>query len=167
MLASLNHANIAQIYGLERSDGTHRARHGARRRRRRSPSASRKAALPSTRRSTSRLQIAAALEAAHERGIVHRDLKPANIKLKPDGTVKVLDFGIAKALDAAGDERLAAAGLDDARDDGGRRRARHGRLHEPRAGARQSRRQARRHLGVRLRALRDADRASRRSPART
>jgi serine/threonine-protein kinase len=45
-------------------------------------------------------QIAHALEAAHEQGIVHRDLKPANIKLRPDGTVKVLDFGLAKAWDA-------------------------------------------------------------------
>src|SRR6185436_8461608 len=74
LLASLNHPRIAQIYGLEETDGVH--------------------ALV--------MEMAEALEAAHEQGIIHRDLKPANIKVRPDGTVKVLDFGLAKALDPAG-----------------------------------------------------------------
>jgi len=98
VLASLSHGNVAHIYGLERSDGrtalvmelvdgvTLAERIGQGR-------------LPPSEALAVATQIAAALEAAHEQGIVHRDLKPANIKLKPDGTVKVLDFGIAKALD--------------------------------------------------------------------
>jgi Tol biopolymer transport system component len=97
-LASLNHANIAHIYGLERSEGStgiamelvdgetlvDRIAQGP---------------IPVTEAMRIANQIADALEAAHERAIVHRDLKPANVKIKPDGTVKVLDFGIAKALD--------------------------------------------------------------------
>jgi serine/threonine protein kinase len=99
-LASLNHPNIAQIHGLEESDGikalvmelvegltlADRVAQGP---------------IPLDEALSIARQIAEALEAAHERGIIHRDLKPANIKLRPDGTVKVLDFGLAKAMEPA------------------------------------------------------------------
>ncbi len=109
VLASLNHSNIAQIYGLERSSGqtalvmelvegptlADRIAQGA---------------IPVDEALSIGKQIAEALEAAHERGIVHRDLKPANVKVRPDGTVKVLDFGLAKALDPAGGVGSSAPG---------------------------------------------------------
>ena len=100
-LASLNHPNIAQIYGFEKSSGVHalvmelvegptladRTAQGA---------IPMEEALPIAK------QITEALEAAHEQWIIHRDLKPANIKVRADGTVKVLDFGLAKAMELTG-----------------------------------------------------------------
>jgi len=99
-LASLNHPNIAALYGLEKSDGqtalVMELVEG-------STLADRIAAgpIPVGEALPIAKQIAEALEAAHEQGIIHRDLKPANIKVRPDGTVKVLDFGLAKAMDPA------------------------------------------------------------------
>jgi len=100
VLAALNHPNIGHIYGFEDSGTTHalvleliegptladRIAQGP------IPLAE---ALPIAR------QIADVLESAHEHGIIHRDLKPANVKVRADGTVKVLDFGLAKAMDPA------------------------------------------------------------------
>ena len=101
VLASLNHPNIAHIHGLEEADGVTALvlelveGEDLAQRIARGPIPLDEA-LPIAR------QIADALEAAHEQGIIHRDLKPANIKVRPDGTVKVLDFGLAKAMDPAG-----------------------------------------------------------------
>ena len=86
----------------------HGPRDGAGRGRRRSPSASRAAPIPLDEALPIAKQIAEALEAAHEQGIIHRDLKPANIKVRADGTVKVLDFGLAKALEPARRDRRRA-----------------------------------------------------------
>ncbi len=99
-LAALNHPNIGGIYGLEESNGAMalilELVEGATLADRIAQSA-----IPVDEALVIARQIAEALEAAHDQGIVHRDLKPANIKLRPDGTVKVLDFGLAKAFDAA------------------------------------------------------------------
>jgi Tol biopolymer transport system component len=100
-LASLNHPNIAIIHGLEHSGEVHalvmelvegddlsqRIARGA---------------MPLDEALPIAKQIAEALEAAHEQGIIHRDLKPANVKVRSDGTVKVLDFGLAKAMEPSG-----------------------------------------------------------------
>src|SRR5580765_5347135 len=94
VLAALNHPNIAHIHGLEKSDGTlalvMELVEGT-------TLADRiaKEPIPLDEAVPIARQIAEALEAAHEQGIIHRDLKPANIKVRPDGTVKVLDFGLA------------------------------------------------------------------------
>jgi len=101
-LASLNHPNIAQIYGLERAEAPHSSfivmefveGEELAQRIARGP-------LPIDEAIAIARQIAEALDGAHSQGIVHRDLKPANIKIRPDGTVKVLDFGLAKAADQA------------------------------------------------------------------
>ena len=110
VLASLNHPNIGAIHGLESSGDTQalvleliegptladRIAEGP---------------IPVDEALTIAKQIADGLEAAHEKGIIHRDLKPANVKLKPDGTVKVLDFGLAKAVasDASGTSATTSA----------------------------------------------------------
>jgi serine/threonine protein kinase len=113
VLESLNHPHIAGIYGLEENDGvsalvmelvegeelSQRIARGA---------------IPIDEVLPIAKQIADALEAAHEQGIIHRDLKPANVKVRPDGTVKVLDFGLAKAQtgSAASAGRLGSFSAD-------------------------------------------------------
>ena len=89
VLASLNHPNIAQIYGVEERALVMELVEGE----------SLKGPLPVETALKYAKQIADALEAAHEKGIVHRDLKPANVKVTPEGVVKVLDFGLAKAAE--------------------------------------------------------------------
>jgi len=114
VLASLNHPNIATVHGFEESgsiralvmelvDGQTLAE---------MMSGAQGSAMPLAESLPIARQIAEALEAAHEQGIVHRDLKPANVKVRSDGTVKVLDFGLAKALGGGADD--PASGVSDA-----------------------------------------------------
>ena len=165
VLASLNHPNIASIHGFEESDGLQalalelvdgptladRIAHGP---------IPIDEALPIAR------QIAEGLEAAHEQGIIHRDLKPSNVAVRPDGTVKILDFGLAKVLqpDAVSTpDRTPSATI----------RARRltpaavilgtAAYMSPEQAKGTAGRQAQRHLGVRRGALRDARRAGARS----
>ena len=166
-LAALNHPNIAQVFGVlenppalamelvEGEDLSQRIASGP---------------IPAEDALPIALQIADALEAAHERGIIHRDLKPANVKVRADGTVKVLDFGLAKSAVVQGfspADTGSPKGLDYERnsptfttpgDDADRRHPGDRGVHGAGAGARPGRRQACGHLGLRLRALRDAHR---------
>ena len=108
MLGALNHPNICAIYGFEQADGIRflvlELVEGETLAFRIAQAAARPAGpgLPLSEAVTIARQIADALEIAHDKGIVHRDLKPANVKITPDGIVKVLDFGLAKAVTADG-----------------------------------------------------------------
>ena len=109
VLASLNHPNIAHVYGIEARalvmelvEGDDLAQVIAR------------GPIPIDEALPIARQIVEALEAAHDAGIIHRDLKPANVKVRPDGTVKVLDFGLAKALDPGTGIREPGSGRDPA-----------------------------------------------------
>ena len=98
VLASLNHPGIAAIYGIEEQESTRALVLELVERPTLADRIS-KGPIPLDEALPIAKQIAEALEAAHEAGVIHRDLKPANIKVREDGTVKVLDFGLAKALD--------------------------------------------------------------------
>ena len=159
VLASLNHPNIAAIYGLEETDGVfalvmelvegetlaQRIERGA---------------LELEEAIDIATQIAAGLDAAHAKGIIHRDLKPANVMITEDGTVKVLDFGLAKALEGDAAESVEDSNsptLSRAATQAGVLLGTAGYM-SPEASTRKARRQKDRYLGARRRAVRDADR---------
>ena len=154
ILASLSHPGIATLHGLEESgdgvpvlvmelvrgetlaDRLHRG------------------PLPLKEALAISQQIAEALAAAHQKGVLHRDLKPANISLTPEGRIKLLDFGLARALEEDEPELRSQLSTATSPASDASRVIGHGALHEPRAGARPGGGSADRHLVVRLRALR-------------
>ena len=99
VLASLNHPHIAAIYGLEESDGALALAIELVDGEDLAERLAKRGAIPVEEATDIARQIAQGLEAAHEKGIVHRDLKPANVKIAKDGTVKILDFGLARAYE--------------------------------------------------------------------
>ncbi len=153
VLASLNHPNIAAIYGFEDSGDVHalvmelvegptladRIQSGA---------------IPVEEALPIAKQIAEAVEYAHERGIIHRDLKPANIKLAKEDAVKILDFGLAKALQSeTPDADLSELAHDQPYGDRGRDDSGDGRVHVSGTSEREERGPASGHLGFRMRAV--------------
>ena len=156
MLAALNHTNVAGIHGLEEQNG---ARFLVMELVEGETLAERLAAgpLPVDEALDVAVQIACGLEAAHAAGIVHRDLKPSNVMIRPGGGVKVLDLGLARSVESARPRGLLALADGHHTGDARRRHPRHRRLHEPGAGARETRRREERRLLVRLRALRVPD----------
>jgi serine/threonine protein kinase/Tfp pilus assembly protein PilF len=121
MLAALNHPNIATIYGLEQSSGTSYLVMELVLGETLAERVQRDRVVPVEEALAIAKQIAEAVEAAHEKGIIHRDLKPPNVKLTPEGKVKVLDFGLAKAfasdggLDLSNAPTLTAMGTEEGR----------------------------------------------------
>src|SRR4029077_8094229 len=102
VLASLNHPNIATIHGLEESNGVRALVMELVEGPTLADRITQQGPLPLDEALSLAKQIAEGLEYAHEKGVIHRDLKPANIKVTPDGTVKLLDFGLAKAVQEPG-----------------------------------------------------------------
>jgi serine/threonine protein kinase len=165
LLASLNHPNIAAIHGVEELQGARflvlEFVDG-----RPLSDILQGGAPPFADAMAIAKQIAGALATAHERGIIHRDLKPGNVMVTPDGQVKVLDFGLGKAIEGESSHVASPAGHrqfadDDDGGDAGGDHSGYGRVHESGASEGPDCGQAQRRVGVWLRAVRVAHRQAR------